>query len=269
MEALGGVLNCAYPNGAHIQHRLSKGEACFYRYARQLRSKQPVELKLRAFAAAPRAAGTFLLSIAHWNKTSLSAAARWERRLLTKCFRFRPKPDEGRMQFNRRVAARLRNWMGYFKYKPIVTHILERVYLQVWHERTTAVSLQRVRVDRGAEIWAFMREVGSRKRAREGCGVHARPGAHLSFDALFVSVYGLGWRRRLQDCSDVTAWRAGCRQFVRDVCKLHALGDPYPGGEPTFIPKEINSEAAAGISDDVEMPRQLKWDTLWTVNAPC
>ena len=153
MVALGGMLDPAAPGQALMRYRLAKGEKCFYTYGRFLCRKHPVQLKLEAFAGAPRNSATFLSSVGHWSASMLWEAYRWERRMLVKMFRWRRRADEGKYEFNQRVALKLNAWLSRFKYKPIRAHVLERVHNHFWHEKTVAGSLRAVRVDRDERVW--------------------------------------------------------------------------------------------------------------------
>ena len=78
LVALGGVLDVNNPNWALIHYRLGKGAKCVYKYSKQLYGKQPVGLKLAAFAGSPRCSASFLMAICHWNKQLLNELVRWE-----------------------------------------------------------------------------------------------------------------------------------------------------------------------------------------------
>ena len=62
MEALGGVLDPEDAASALMAHRFSKGERYFLGHLKKFRGKAPVSLKLKAYAAAPRAVALFLQS---------------------------------------------------------------------------------------------------------------------------------------------------------------------------------------------------------------
>ena len=195
---------------------------------------------MEAFAARPRATALFLLSIAHWDARALLEAHRWEKALLAKVFRFRRRNDESRMFFNKRCADKLQRWFAIYSYKPMHTCILERVYRQVWHERTTASEIRAVRVDRGHLFWGAIKDVSYKKRQRHGAAMHSRAGPHGSFDGLFFKAWGAFWRDRLHECTQERACSDGCEEFVKEACLQ--LGLPTSScrekveGEPQHIP---------------------------------
>jgi hypothetical protein len=87
--ALGGLLDTQDPNTALVRYRLDQGDKCFYKYSKYLCSKNPVGMKLSAFAGAPRSSASFLMTMCHWSKHLLLDVYRWERRHLIKVFRWR------------------------------------------------------------------------------------------------------------------------------------------------------------------------------------
>ena len=99
----------------------------------------------------------------YWNGPSLLEAIRWERRLLRVAFHMKPKPDEGRMLYFKRTTMRLDQWMGHCKYKQIHVAILERVFAQVWHERTVASQLAAIRTDRDLDVWEGVKDIAGIK----------------------------------------------------------------------------------------------------------
>jgi hypothetical protein len=104
MEVLGTKLDGKGSTHTSMQHRLSKAEAGFWAKSRTFLGPGSVKSKLRAWAVGPAASA--LLDASSWtvNKGNLHYLRRWEYRWLRKIFRFRWKPDEGRMLFAGRTA---------------------------------------------------------------------------------------------------------------------------------------------------------------------
>jgi hypothetical protein len=229
MVALGGILDSDNPAQALMRYRFAAGDKCFYKYIRHFRGKAPVSVKLKVFAAAPRTSALFLSPVMYWKVPSLLEAIRWERRLLRVAFRMKPKPDEGRMLYFKRTVIRLDQWMGHCKYKQIHVAILERVFAQVWHERTVAIQLAAIRTDRDLDVWEGVKDIAGAKRKREDGIVHSMTGPQLQLSTLFAAVWGIHWRQYLTSCDSIAHWRSMKRSFVIQACECFKLPRPYEG----------------------------------------
>jgi hypothetical protein len=250
-----------------MRYRFAAGDKAFYKYIRHFKGKAPVSVKLQAFAAAPRGSALFLSPVMYWNGASLLEAIRWERRLLRIAFRMKPKPDEGRMLYFKRTALRLEQWMSHCRYKQIHVAILERVFAQVWHERTVATLLAAIRSDRDLNVWEGVKDLPGAKRKREDGIVHSRTGPQQQFSTLFAAVWDVHWRHRLEQCADLIEWRSMKRAFVVQACDVFKLPKPFEG----YLTISERPTKARMVSTEGHhvMPtlRPLKRDGLWLHNS--
>ena len=79
MRRSGNTLQISCPTAELLAHRFGKGEKCMYKYFKAFHGKASVGLKMRAYAAMPRACVTFLAPIIHWTGAMLRGAVRRER----------------------------------------------------------------------------------------------------------------------------------------------------------------------------------------------
>ena len=166
------------------------------------------------------------------------------------------------MQYNRRTASRITQWMTYCKVKPIHVAILERLYTQLWHTRTVAKQLAAIRDDRNLEWWELAKHETVYKRRRGNDGVHVRPGHQEHFDDIFNLVWGMGWQCRLVGCKSAQDWKAGRSGFVLDACRALGLPELPPfytrseGHRPDAAPEAMSLA-------DMVVPTRLQRDSLW------
>ena len=171
------------------------------------------------------------------------------------------------MSYNKRVSLKLKTWMTYCCYKPIITIVLERMYNQLWHEKTVASELSLIRTDRGEMMWRSVKSIDLRKCKKQDCCIHARTGPHTRFDSLFCKVWGIDWRSRLDRCTSELKWKRGCKDFVAAVCDTLKLGEPYPGR--TYTPPESLEQRTSKLAAaSCELPRMMNRDSLWLSTGP-
>lgn len=149
-------------------------------------------------------------------------------------------------------------------------HVLERLYTQVWHERTVAGTLMLVRTDRGELHWGAVRDISSQKRRRLEGPVHARSGPYLDFDNIFSMVWGCDWRNHLLSCPDYTTWKQGRRGFVEKCCLLHGLPAPYPGTPSMGLQVDAGRMDAEKdtIPREMTLPKTLFKHSMWLTTGP-
>ncbi len=88
------------------------------------------------------------------------------------------------MNYNQRVASRLQGWMTFCRFKPIHVVIIERFFVQAWHERNVGSAAARVRRDPPGGVVdprapKFRPEVG---RMGRGGSRHPPPKSGLELD---------------------------------------------------------------------------------------
>ena len=167
------------------------------------------------------------------------------------------------MEYNRRTASRIAQWMAHCKFKPIHVAILERLHAHLWHTKTVAQQLAAVREDRNLEWWELAKHETAKKRRRGNDGVHVRPGQQEHFDDIFLRVWGFGWQARLRQSTAAQDWRASRRDFVSDACRALGLPDPPPFYSQTQEEQREGAPEAVHL-DDMAVPLRLQRDSLWT-----
>jgi hypothetical protein len=169
------------------------------------------------------------------------------------------------LYFNRTVV-RLDQWMGHCKYKQIHVAILERVFAQVWHERTVATQLAAIRTDRDLDVWEGVKDIAGAKRKREDGIVHSKTGPQLQFSTLFAAVWGIHWRQYLTSCDSIAQWRSMKRSFVIQACECFKLPRPYEGYSKD---SEVVQQDRAMKNTGRDMPelRRLQRDEHWMNNS--
>ena len=264
LYALGGVLDALQPVETLMRHRFSLGQKVFYKHLRHFRGKAPISLKLQACDASPRATALFLCTIGHWSAAMLMEAVRWERHLLRLAFRMRPRPDDtNRMSFNQRTARKLDEWMTACKFKRIHVAILERFFAHVWHERTVANQLAKVRRDRDLDIWEAVKDIPAGKRKAEHV-LHSRSGPQLQLSTLFVKVWGPHWRMRLDACNEEAEWKQMKKAFVSEACERLRLPKPFAGYQAVSVQATVPRQPDARDEYKVlPTPTCLQRDQLW------
>jgi hypothetical protein len=136
MVVLGILLGNRGDTAVSMEHRLLRGEACFWRHWEALSGPAPVSSKLNAWSAAPSAAVTHGSCTWHLSKHILMRLQRWEWNLLGKIFQFKRWPDEGCVLFNKRTSQHIRRWLSQTGRRPICYKVLLAVFKHAWRERT-------------------------------------------------------------------------------------------------------------------------------------
>ena len=264
LEALGGVLDPSDVTGALMRHRFGKAEGSFYTHFKNFKGKAPVSLELKAYAAVPRAVALFLSPLIYWSKSALLAAIRWERAILRQALKLRRKPDEGNCAYNQRTAGRIQHWLTVCKVKPIHVAILERYFTHAWHERDVGSVAGTVRRDRDQAWWGAVCAMPQHERVEAGL-LHSRSGPQVHYDTVFVKVWGLHWRQRLDTATDRDAWMMQKRAFVAEACTALSLPAPSEGYLPG-VEAQLSGVGAKYEGNDVAniaLPVALSRDGLW------
>ncbi|CAK0901216.1 unnamed protein product [Prorocentrum cordatum] len=148
--------------------------------------------------------------------------------MLRKVFGFRRKPGEGHAQYMMRTARIIESSFEQTKIIPLHCRVLREVFRNAWRERCMPLRGERnylhlARQFRTREWWETVRMMGSeRKRRKEGI-VHSGMGYRIEWEDIFVSVFGIAWRARRDECSREAEWMALYPAFESHLCTLWGL----------------------------------------------
>ena len=168
------------------------------------------------------------------------------------------------MQYFQRTVRKLDNWMSHCRYKQIHVAILERVFSQVWHERTVAQQTAAIRAERDLDFWEAIKDLPTQQRKKEGL-LHSSSGPQLHFSGIFAKVWGAHWRSRIHSCANQLTWKASKKDFVVEACS--ALNLPAPGQWYLAEPACDDQKPAKEDVSETWLPEPicLKRDQLWDV----
>ena len=148
----------------------------------------------------------------------------WELKMLRRMLKLRPRPEEGRQQFNTRTATLIRKWCSDAGVVPLYTRVIRSVYKAAWSTSRFQVDcgdspLQAARNFRDQLWWAtcsFLTPAA--KRRREGVA-HRRVGAPIGgWEQPFVAVWGQHWKEKLNHVGEISEWMRNSTDFLQSLC---------------------------------------------------
>ena len=110
LHVLGAALDCHGSTWCSVNHRMLKGEACFWAQATALCNKGSVSAKLQAWSSGPAACALHGASSWHAAQDLLLGIKRWEFRWLRRILKLKRKPEESNQKYNRRILYAY--WLG-------------------------------------------------------------------------------------------------------------------------------------------------------------
>ena len=134
METLGTMLDVRGGAETNVEHRLLKGEACFWANGPIFTDSGGVANKFRAWARGPATSAIHGAGTWHLTQDLLSKIQRWEFAWLRKLLRLRRKKEEGQFEFNTRSARKIVEWYRDFDCKFMHHRILLEVFNNAWRE---------------------------------------------------------------------------------------------------------------------------------------
>ena len=137
---------------------------------------------------------------------------------------------------------------------------MERYFDFARHERRSATLAAQIRWDRGRTWWEALGVTPASRRRHEGL-VHTEQGN----DNIFVAIWGLHWRERLDTASDKQYWLNLKNDFVVEVCKLWNLRMPIEGytAQGCTVREGTSSKYQRRDVSAIVLPRPLAMDRLW------
>ena len=222
LEVLGVALDGAGSTVTSIDHRLAKADGCVWANGKAFKCDGTVREKLQAWQLALLACATF--GAESWSITqhTLQRLRSWELGHLRRILKLRRRPDEGPFLYNTRTAMLVDKWREKLGIEHVVHKVLKLVFKAAWLEKCPKGSkklnlIEPVRSFRDSSWWALMRNQPYKRRKHEGL-VQWKPGLTPSFDDIFVSVLGPGWRSH-RDASDRAAWKKCSAECIKNICE--------------------------------------------------
>ena len=274
---LGVMLDGGGSTIASLEHRLERGEACFWANAKAFRSRGKQIEKLKAWSAAPLASAAVGASSWALTKHVVLRLRRWEMKHLRQIFRLRRRPEEGQMAYNVRTAR----WLDKLRDDLNIPHahhqVMRAVFRSAWRERhfrdiSGSNLLQVIRNYKSQLWWEFVKAAPYKDRRDEGA-VHSRTGPAINYETVFVESMGADWRSHRDAHGSYPDWKRRCEELVNELCALWQVPClPKRQAAGQDVAKEadeklLNSEALDLMITCIEQPHP--GDHRWEYGQKC
>ena len=243
MDVLGTLLDNTGASSRSMQHRLQKGEGCFWAHSQTYLGLGSFTAKLRSWTGGPATSAIYGACTWHVTQDLLLVIKRWEFGWLRKVL-CRRRPDEGQFDFNSRTSKQIIKWCGMANCKFMHQRILGAIFKSAWRERGATFPggtnhLRNARLCRSRLWWEFAKKSTSAQRGHFWAK-HTKRGPLTEWEDVFVLVYGADWRSFRDSFETEHHWATQAPHFISSVCKAWSLPDLSP---PSIV-QELCSQPA-------------------------
>ena len=202
---LGNLLDNHGSSASSFRHRQNSATGLFFKHKAPLQAPGPIAPRLRAWAGSCGSSALHGCETWHVTRTILQDMQTWEMKHMRIMFRMRPRPDEGRMQFNIRTADKLQEWCLCNRIDLCTHRFLKEVYKSAWREQRAQLGqsqapLKWAREHRSQAEWQTAFGISSERKRRNHGWVHKSPGHKPAWEYVFCATFGPHWRSRLREC---------------------------------------------------------------------
>ena len=226
MEILGTMFDACADTTTSVEHRLRKGEACFWKNWKVLSGPGTVCSKLRAWHAAPSSSAAFGSGCWHVSKHLLVRLQRWEWNLLLKMLKMRWKPDEGKMQYNKRTHALIVKWLSENRIVPLFCKILHAVFKSAWREKclTSHGGINYLSLCRNFRTRAWWEGIKDLHYYRSRVGLVFEGTGHVrEWEEVFCDTLGMFWRSTRDACTSFNDWKTYWPSFRQKAAQVYGM----------------------------------------------
>ena len=243
--------------------RLRQADKLVYKHEKLLKKPGPLGPRLDAWRSASQASAAYASGTYALTRALLVTARSWEFKVLRRILKVRRKPEEAFFIYCQRSAARIQKWLELFHVAPLHIVILRNVFRAVWKDHGANKVAAAIRDDRSRVWWTAHQNDPLHVRRVIGA-VASRPGPKTCFEDVFVTAFGVDWRKIRDSCAKRTDWLRKEAEFIKKVCSSWALPCPAEGSPVLGFRLEATVERVpVRFSDPIPFPPDQPLDGQW------